>query len=62
MSGYTSDIIAKRAVFDGESPLIDKPFTIAALSAKVREVLDRDMGAMNNEPGSLARPARCSSR
>ncbi len=39
MSGYTSDILAHRGVVDGAFHFIQKPFTLEALAAKVREVL-----------------------
>ncbi|MFZ7128490.1 MAG: response regulator [Desulfobacterales bacterium] len=41
MSGYSDNFITLRGVLDGRSELIQKPFTVNALSAKVREVLDR---------------------
>jgi len=40
MSGYTSDIIAHHGVLDEGVHFIQKPFTLLALAAKVREVLD----------------------
>jgi PAS domain S-box-containing protein len=40
MSGYTSDIIAHHGVLDEGVHFIQKPFTLAGLAAKVREVLD----------------------
>jgi len=43
MSGYTSDIIAHHGVLDIGVSFIQKPFTVTALAAKVREVLD-EMG------------------
>jgi PAS domain S-box-containing protein len=42
MSGYTSDIIAHHGVLDEALNFIQKPFTMADLTAKVREVLDRE--------------------
>ena len=39
MSGYTSDGVIRRGVIAAESAFLDKPFTAAALLAKVREVL-----------------------
>jgi two-component system, cell cycle sensor histidine kinase and response regulator CckA len=40
MSGYTQDVIAHRGVLEGGMSFIAKPFTVARLAAKVREVLD----------------------
>ncbi len=39
MSGYTSDIIAKRGVLDDSMHFIQKPFQVKQLKAKLREVL-----------------------
>ena len=41
MSGYTSDVIALHGVLDDGTHFIQKPFTMKALSEKVREALDR---------------------
>ncbi len=41
MSGYTDNVIAHCGVMDPEVQFIQKPFAISALTAKVREVLDR---------------------
>jgi PAS domain S-box-containing protein len=40
MSGYPADVIAPYGILDEGVHLIHKPFTIDALAAKVREVLD----------------------
>ncbi|MCP4573566.1 MAG: PAS domain S-box protein [bacterium] len=40
MSGYTDDVIADRGVLQEGVSFIQKPFTVQALCAKVREVLD----------------------
>ncbi len=40
-SGYTADVIAHHGVLDEGVHFIQKPFTIQALTAKVREVLDK---------------------
>jgi len=40
MSGYTADIIAKHGALDESVHFMEKPFTRAALAAKVRELLD----------------------
>ena len=41
MSGYTADIIANRGVLDEGVSFIAKPFSLAVLASKVREVLDQ---------------------
>ncbi len=41
MSGYTADIILRRGVVEDGLRFIQKPFTIAALTTKVRATLDR---------------------
>jgi PAS domain S-box-containing protein len=41
MSGYTGDAIVRHGVLDASMLLLGKPFTPAALIAKIREVLDR---------------------
>jgi len=42
MSGYTADVIAHQGVLDQGVPFIQKPFTVAGLAAKIREVLAQD--------------------
>ena len=41
MSAYTGDVIARRGIIEGDAHFIQKPFSIDALAAKVREVLDK---------------------
>lgn len=41
MSGYASDVIVHRGVLDEDVNLIQKPFSISELAAKMREVLDK---------------------
>ena len=42
MSGYTADVIAHHGVLDAGVHFIQKPFSLAGLAAKVRDVLDND--------------------
>lgn len=41
MSGYTDNVIAHHGILDKGIHYIQKPFTVKALSSKIREVLDR---------------------
>ena len=40
MSGYTADVISRRGLVEEGTNFIQKPFSVRALAAKVREVLD----------------------
>jgi two-component system, cell cycle sensor histidine kinase and response regulator CckA len=40
ISGYTDDSIVRHGVIDGDVAFLQKPFTMRALAAKIREVLD----------------------
>jgi PAS domain S-box-containing protein len=40
MSGYTDNVIVRDGILEDGTPFLQKPFTPAALAAKVREVLD----------------------
>ena len=40
MSGYTDNVIAHHGILDEGIQFIQKPFSIQALTAKIREVLD----------------------
>jgi CheY-like chemotaxis protein len=42
MSGYTEDIITHRGVLDEGIAFLQKPFSVQALSTRVRAVLDED--------------------
>jgi DNA-binding response OmpR family regulator len=52
MSGYADDVIAYHGILDESTTLIQKPFSPAALLAKVREVLD----AGKQQPPVPSRP------
>ena len=41
MSGYTADVIAHQGVLDDGVAFIQKPFSMADMTAKIREVLDK---------------------
>jgi CheY-like chemotaxis protein len=41
MSGYTDEAIVHHGVLNPGVALLNKPFTLSALAAKIREVLDR---------------------
>jgi CheY-like chemotaxis protein len=41
MSGYTADVIARQGVLDDGVAFIQKPFSMAGMTAKVRKVLDK---------------------
>jgi PAS domain S-box-containing protein len=41
VSGYTDDIIALRGVLEPGTDLLNKPYSVTGLTAKVREILDR---------------------
>ncbi len=41
MSGYTSDAVLRESIETGEVHFVQKPFSTAALAAKLRHVLDR---------------------
>ncbi|MBU8922610.1 MAG: PAS domain S-box protein [Bacteroidales bacterium] len=42
MSGYTENVIANRGVLEEGIAFIQKPFTIQAMAAKIREVLEQE--------------------
>jgi two-component system cell cycle sensor histidine kinase/response regulator CckA len=42
MSGYTDDVVVRHGILDKSMPFLGKPFTIAELTQKVREVLDAE--------------------
>ncbi|MFO7748907.1 MAG: response regulator, partial [Desulfobacteraceae bacterium] len=40
MSGYTADVIAHQGILDKRVAFIQKPFSMADITVKLREVLD----------------------
>jgi PAS domain S-box-containing protein len=42
MSGHTADVMAERGVLNDGEHFVQKPFSVVALAAKIREVLDSD--------------------
>jgi DNA-binding NtrC family response regulator len=40
MSGYIDDEIVQRGILDSDAAFLQKPFSPASLSLKVREILD----------------------
>jgi PAS domain S-box-containing protein len=46
MSGYTDDVIAQHGVLEKGVQFIQKPFSVEALSMKIRKVLDAPKGAI----------------
>ena len=60
MSGYTDDAIALRRAAEGETPLLQKPFSTTVLVRRIREVLDRpsDMGDARRVPQAPHAPGR----
>jgi DNA-binding response OmpR family regulator len=40
MSGYTADVIAHQGVLDAGVAFIQKPFSLADMTEKVRNILD----------------------
>ncbi|HUJ58353.1 MAG TPA: PAS domain S-box protein [Kofleriaceae bacterium] len=42
-SGYTDDAVVRHGVLHGQVELIEKPYRVETLAAKIRQMLDRDM-------------------
>jgi len=51
VSGYTADVIAHRGVLEEGLRLLEKPFTIRELAARVREALEGGPGLRGGAPG-----------
>jgi two-component system cell cycle sensor histidine kinase/response regulator CckA len=49
MSGYTNDAITQHGILDEGVHFIQKPFSLSAMAAKVREVLDTDDAEQKKE-------------
>jgi CheY-like chemotaxis protein len=45
LSGYTDDAVVRHGVSREAVPFLQKPFSLATLAQKVREVLDHSTGA-----------------
>lgn len=42
MSGYTNDVLAQRQVWDGETPLLQKPLVLSHLATAIRQRFDAE--------------------
>ena len=45
MSGYSNNLLSNQQVLDPKHALLQKPFRLAALGRRIREVLGRSFGA-----------------
>ena len=50
MSGYTDDAVVRQGIVEENSAFLQKPFTLVALSRKVREILDVPPAADSGRP------------
>ena len=58
MSGYTEHPVLRLPGFDHGAPFLHKPFTKAALTAKVREVLQRAIAGLQGDPRGVGAAQR----
>jgi CheY-like chemotaxis protein len=59
LSGYSADLVMRQGGFEAGEAFLQKPFTLAALAEKVREVLDSSVdGRGPLEPGLSGTPSR----
>ncbi|HWR36714.1 MAG TPA: response regulator [Clostridia bacterium] len=61
MSGYTDSELHRKAFKNPRTAFLQKPFTVASLTKKVREVLDFDDGAGVASPVNLRQASSCAS-
>jgi FixJ family two-component response regulator len=46
MSGYSNDLLSNQQILDPKHVLLQKPFRLATLGGRVRDVLGRSQGAV----------------
>ncbi len=55
MSGYADAVIAQHGVLDEDADFLQKPFSVWALTSKVREALDSNLPEEGNRAANMAR-------